>query len=425
MSMLHKIASIVFIAIGVAGCSAMQPVAAPQSNVTPALMSGSGSDVLQGGGQRVHWVILRTPGNNVDFQGLTVGPDRAMWAADYLGTGLVRIAMNGLSKRFTLPNFYPQEIVLGDDGDFYLNTPSGQARILRVTTTGVTHVFALPDLEWAYGVMAVGPDDKVWFTEQQHLGSLSPGGTLTQYSIPSGCNDASGGVAAGPDGNMWYTTSCVNVDRVVKINPRTGASTSYPVSACPAGGQPIVTGPDDNLWFTCNSNAGLIAKISTSGHVTTYQTPSVRLISLTAGPDGNIWYVEDLGTGSRIGKVDPTTGHTTLYQPPCGRLAHITSGPDGNVWMDTGADLIVYVLKVMKVIPTSPTFNNAGQSATLTVTEKGTSSWTAASSDLDVASVAQGQRSDQFVVTSTGSGQCIVSIKDAIGNIFDVRVSVQ
>jgi hypothetical protein len=38
--------------------------------------------------------------------------------------------------------------------------------------------------------------------------------------------------------------------------------------------------------------------------------------------------------------------------------------------------------------------------------------------------IQQGNAPDKFVVNAVGPGQCVVRVKDAIGNIFDVNVTV-
>ena len=55
------------------------------------------------------------------------------------------------------------------------------------------------------------------------------------------------------------------------------------------------------MWF-CNAvNSGSIGRITTTGQVTTYSATSVRSpASITAGPDGAMWF----GTGNgHIGRI--------------------------------------------------------------------------------------------------------------------------
>src|SRR5581483_11856976 len=60
--------------------------------------------------------------------------------------------------------------------------------------------------------------------------------------------------------------------------------------------------------------------------------------AITAGPDGNVWFVEQ-NTG-RIGRITPAgvIPEFTLPPPPADPLTprDITAGPDGNLWFTEG-----------------------------------------------------------------------------------------
>ena len=89
-----------------------------------------------------------------------------------------------------------------------------------------------------------------------------------------------------------------------------------------------------------------------------------------------------------------------------------------------GDDVDVLVLAPLKVTPTKLTFSGAGQTKSVTVSEKGVSSWTASSSNASVATVAQGGSASTFDVTSVGAGTCRVKIADSSGNTVSVKVTV-
>ena len=48
----------------------------------------------------------------------------------------------------------------------------------------------------------------MWFTELKgnKIGSISPSGVITEYSVPL-ANAAPNGITAGADGNMWFTAN--------------------------------------------------------------------------------------------------------------------------------------------------------------------------------------------------------------------------
>src|SRR5262249_31788051 len=87
-----------------------------------------------------------------------------------------------------------------------------------------------------------------------------------------------------------------------------------------------------NLWFTVFGTSK-IGKITTSGVVTEYALPEASLPEgITAGPDGNLWFV-DWGGRSKIGRIT-TAGTITEFAPPT-ELRHtrgIVAGPDNRMW---------------------------------------------------------------------------------------------
>ncbi len=98
----------------------------------------------------------------------------------------------------------------------------------------------------------------------------------------------------------------------------------------------ITAGPDGNLWFT-ESSANKIGEIDTTTHVITeFPVPTANsgLGGITTGPDGNIWFTEESG---QIGQINPTTHAITEFRTATvgnGFVGpqDITTGTDGNLW---------------------------------------------------------------------------------------------
>src|SRR5436309_5831542 len=125
----------------------------------------------------------------------------------------------------------------------------------------------------------------------------------------------------------------------------------------------ITTGPDGNLWYT-DSDGVQVVRVTTSGVFTVYpmpaNTPSDKPDSITLGPDGNLWFTDSFPGGngflSVIEKVT-TSGVFTEYPVPASDsyAQQITLGPDGNLWftdcrgnniaeVSTGGSFIEYPL---------------------------------------------------------------------------------
>ena len=99
-----------------------------------------------------------------------------------------------------------------------------------------------------------------------------------------------------------------------------GTITEYPIPTASSAPGDIAAGPDGNLWFTENL-VGKIGKISPSGTFTEYPIPSVNPhpYAIAAGPDGNLWFTETKTVNNfgvrAIGKIT-TSGAFTEYSLP-------------------------------------------------------------------------------------------------------------
>jgi streptogramin lyase len=101
----------------------------------------------------------------------------------------------------------------------------------------------------------------------------------------------------------------------------------------------LTAGPDGNVWFAGPRAGGstlMIGKVTPSGEVTEYPRPSsANAYSITMGSDGNLWFVES-GRGA-IGRITPAGDATSFRLPnPKSRPTAITPGPDGNLWFTEG-----------------------------------------------------------------------------------------
>jgi len=115
--------------------------------------------------------------------------------------------------------------------------------------------------------------------------------------------------------------------------------TEFPV---PAGHHPggITAGPDGNLWFVefgfddhQNRSFAAIARMTPDGVITEFPTPAADagFFGIAAGPDGNIWFTES--DGNKIGRMT-TAGVLSEFPIPTADSfpLGITAGPDGNLW---------------------------------------------------------------------------------------------
>jgi len=418
----RRFAALIALAFVLSACSGHGQLA------TPAYTNPVIPDVVQkgGGGQFVQFTPTTI---GALFSAIVQGPDGNMWFIDENAGQLVRMSMAGSIKEFNITAHLPGNgvsMAVGADGRFYISDES--TSITRVTTGGSAVEIPIPSGDnTSIDGIAAGPDGNVWFAEFTHIAKVTPAGVVTEFPYPSGINQY-GGVTAGSDGNVWFAQSAQNA--IGRINPTTGAIKMFAisVSCTPAA---VVLAKDNNVWFFCLTTAPTLGKITPSGKITTFNIGGTFGSNETEqfcarGPDGEPWCAS--GNDGTIFRVNTSAHTVTSFTPPLSSGARpyaVAAGPDGNIWMDSvGDDVDVLVLAPMKVTPTKLVFSGTGLTMTVTVSEKGVSSWTASSSDPAVATVAQGSSASKFDVTSVAAGTCKVKISDSGGNSVSVKVTV-
>ncbi len=207
----------------------------------------------------------------------------------------------------------PQGITRGSDGNLWF-TENGAGKIGRMTPSGVVTSFALPQVSPPPG---------------------SPAGTADTTPQPTA-------ITAGPDGALWFTGIPGEIGRITTAG--VVAEFALPAVPPPAGSKPgtastlvtatsITAGPDGAVWFT--GIPGEIGRISTTGVVTEFAvpdpTPSTQATptSITVGPDGALWFGENgaIGRISTAGKIQqfPLANSSATAEDT-------TPGPDDAVW---------------------------------------------------------------------------------------------
>lgn len=261
-----------------------------------------------------------------------------VWASASFGTELT----GGVATGFT-SNSLPRGIVAGPDAKIWFTEFSAVGRLSEgaISEFGGTSLVQTGPLS-----IAAGPDGNLWFSEQaaDAMGRISPQGALEQFVLEDGGTVA--GIAAGPDGNMWFTES-EGPEPVGRFTaPGFTPVTHYTAAQAnlTEGLQPgrIVPGPGGTLWFVEQHNPGAVAEIRFGpgnapeftefrGGVTPGLSVNAEETSITAGPDGRVWFTER-GNGGAIAAIDPVTNTVHEYKgftnPPWGLVA----GPDGNLW---------------------------------------------------------------------------------------------
>ncbi len=267
-------------------------------------------------------------------EGITAGPDGAMWFTEENMGRIGRITVAGSVREYVVPasvgSSIPDAITVGPDGALWF-TDTGGNDIGRITTAGTITEYALPTSNADPAGITAGSDGALWFTESggARIGRITTSGQITQYI---GLKSSAQGITAGPDGALWFTE--IAADGIGRITT-SGELSFYAVPTAKSAPYGITAGPDGALWFT-EQSGNKIGRITTAGVISEYAvpTPGSAPQGITAGPDGVLWFTETgHGLGSKIGSIT-TAGVITEFSVPTAKSGPwgITSGPDGELW---------------------------------------------------------------------------------------------
>ena len=97
----------------------------------------------------------------------------------------------------------------------------------------------------------------------------------------------------------------------------------------------ITAGPDGNLWFTeimqnGSVQAGKIGRMTPTGILSEFSLPSANTLAtdIITGPDGNLWFTE----GGKIARITPMGKISEFKLSPPTYAQSIATGSDGNLW---------------------------------------------------------------------------------------------
>jgi streptogramin lyase len=172
--------------------------------------------------------------------------------------------------------------------------------------------------------------------EERQLLAASITGAITEFPVPT--NGTPQSITRGPagDSELWFTDG--RNDRIGRINSAGIFDTFYQVPTQYAELGDITAGPDGNVWFLENL-VDQIARVTPDGQITEFplHAQAVQLTQIVAGPDGNLWFTEgSANVASQVGRITPD-GQVTQFTVPGDSAWHtpsgITAGPDGALWL--------------------------------------------------------------------------------------------
>ena len=205
----------------------------------------------------------------------------------------------------------PEGLTAGPDGALWFTDNSNPATIGRITVFGEVVKYPLgPDLK--VEAITSGPDGALWFTESGEapshppdaIGRITTEGAITTWPLPTQGSYPTD-IMPGPDGALWFTQ---RVGHEIGRITTTGQIQEFPV---PGGLSPyaITAAPNGALWFTAEKAVG---EITTAGAITTWAVPGAQQLNgIVAAPDGTFWVAD--GQGDAIRHFNP---NATAPPPP-------------------------------------------------------------------------------------------------------------
>ena len=208
----------------------------------------------------------------------------------------------------------------------------------RLLSQAFQPVATLPVNGFVTTNMVSGPGGDLWVAANSSVSSstmerIGLNGSVRSFAVPG--NLLVNALAAGPDGNVWFAGSSNLGNRdantsaqllVGEVTPN-GQFTEYPPIPLatgqdgPANALQLTTGPGGDLWFgytvlgNTHSSAGVltqnfIGRVTAAGTVTlfpvsSFSTDTGGMYSLAAGPDGSLWFTEQISQKWVLGRMTP------------------------------------------------------------------------------------------------------------------------
>ena len=298
-----------------------------------------------------------------DFE---LGPDGQWWMPPFSGNTIDRVTTAGVDSPLQLSSdVLDPHITAGSDGNLWMSDLSvgSNGGFDKISTTG-TLLATYPDSDTPFFV-TLGPDGNVWYTLNAHeIGRITPAGVITHFAWPG---EFPGPIISGPDGDLWVSGDNEDFQHfqavIGRVTP-SGTITTFPVPAFPDPlvgntGEPdsLTAGPDGNVWYA-DVLDGVIGRITPGGVVTQFATPrGVEPADIAAGPDGNLWFtgsVEGSSLAPVVGRIT-TGGQIGLFDvSSVGSPGFIRSGPDGRLWTVLGGPARLAAFQPSAPAPSPP-----------------------------------------------------------------------
>jgi virginiamycin B lyase len=303
------------------------------------------------------WKAVKTKSNKAELTIFTGPTDHGnqlqiatgakyLWVAQQGDSTIMKFSLKGQADLYATPtaNSAPESIAA--NGKLMWFAEWGTECVGSIGQTGKIAEYNTGLTQTQSTGMTTGLNGLVWFgTDNSGIGSITSKGKITLYPVTDEYNQITG-VTLGPDGNIWFIEFDGN--NVGKITPA-GVVTEYNANLNNSYSLGIAAGGDGRIWFADdNSAAPQIGAINTDGTGLTYYSKGLSgpPIAIVEGPDGDLYFGE---TGPTIGRIT-TKGVITEIPLPVTEgsfpVVSLTVGPDKNIWFTNAAHSQIGMVKL-------------------------------------------------------------------------------
>ncbi len=145
-------------------------------------------------------------------------------------------------------------------------------------------------------------------------------GQITEFALPFAVGD----LAPPSDGYLWFVGDSV----IGRITPTGVVIAKFPMATNKITA--LTAGPDGNLWFL--EDDGYVGRITPAEEVRRFPAfePMIPAFPvIIAGTDGNLWFSAGAG---KIGRITKSGAVTLFPLPPRAQVGALAAGADGRIW---------------------------------------------------------------------------------------------
>ena len=195
--------------------------------------------------------------------------------------------------------------------------------------------------------LAVAPDGTVWLGGERFrklpgegfIARLTPRGRLTTFPLGPDRSLLFSGhdLAVGPERDVFFgerhTRRLGEESAIGRLSP-TGRLAQFNLGRGLSVGS-MTAGPDGNLWFTLSTPAlagvSWVGRITPAGRVSRFRVPG-NALQVIAGPDDALWFADSAPGHSALGRMS-VDGEPQLFPLPGFSPRSLALGWDGDLWI--------------------------------------------------------------------------------------------